>query len=113
MPFRDLIDYSKFTTGFVNESTDFNQISFTQLLQQNFDEDIALDQLKYMFSVRHVFQYSLNPDHTLLTYTHRDVISPADDAFTSTIKAILRNLCKKRLLGNHRCNLLSSHQTVF
>jgi len=117
MPFRDLIDYSKFVIRFSYNSTDFHQqTSFTDSLQQNFDMDVALDQLEYMFNIRHVFQYSLNPDHKQITYSQKEVVSPWDDAFTFTIKALLRSFCKQMLLDRHKCNPVKaavySHRTV-
>ena len=104
MPFRDVIDYSRFVSTFPYNTSDLmQQTPFIQLLQENFNENVALEQLKYMFGVRHVFQYSLNPDHKLITFAEKELLSPWDDAFTFTIKAVLRSLCKRSLLGNHRC----------
>ena len=64
------------------------------LLKQH-DGKKALEMLHYIHTVRHVFQFSLNPRHELLLWHRRDSRDMEDDAFTFTIKAVMRNLCER------------------
>ena len=54
--------------------------------------------LKKIAQVAHVFQYSLTPHSGLIRWDNIDVLEKWDDAFTFSMKALLRNLKKRFLL---------------
>jgi hypothetical protein len=62
------------------------------------------DMFVYVAHHRHMFQYMLDPVHELLTVDSTGVIHCFDDAFTSSIKAVMRNACRRGLLPLDRCN---------
>lgn len=71
-----------------------------EVLEDQFEEQTALDQLLYIHQVRHVFQFSLNPAHELIRWDQKQTRHSQDDAFTFTMKALMRHLClqQKHLL---------------
>jgi hypothetical protein len=72
------------------------------LLQARFNRSRALQQLREVHRVRHVMQFSLNPQHQLLGFQQVCTLDDLDDAFTFTLKAVMRSLCRRKLLQG-RC----------
>ena len=68
-------------------------------LKQSFDKSQAIERLQYIQTVRHVFQFSLNPDHDVILWAKQGQLSPKDDGFTFTMKAVMRNLCSRGFEG--------------
>ena len=66
------------------------------VLQARFDTSEALEMLRYIQSVRHVFQFSLNPEHDVIRWDQQAMLSEADDAFTFTMKGVMRKLCQRQ-----------------
>ena len=83
-------------------------------LQQRFDESQAIDRLQYIRTVWHVFQFSLNPDHEVISWGERGILSSEDDGFTFTMKAVMRNLCSRGIGGNiaERCSIAQHPQST-
>lgn len=68
---------------------------FTDVLRQRYQTTAALlKKLQQVWRVRQVFQYSSNPNHLVLRWDAVQRIDPMDDAFTFTIKALMRKLCE-------------------
>ena len=44
--------------------------------------------------VKHAFLYALNPEHSLLRFSEMYSLHPLDDAFTASMKALMRKACK-------------------
>ena len=61
-------------------------------LKQSLDKSQAIEQLQYIRTVWHVFQFSLNPDHEVILWDKQSHLSPKDDGFTFTMKAVIQNL---------------------
>jgi hypothetical protein len=61
------------------------------------------DMFGYVARHRHMFQYMLDPVHELLTVDGADVIHCFDDAFTASMKAVMRNACRRGLMPSARC----------
>lgn len=61
------------------------------------------DMFEYVAQRRHLFQYMLDPVHELLTVDDEGVIHCFDDAFTASIKAVIRNACRRGLMPQARC----------
>ena len=87
-------NYSGFTAmqELIEENATMNAID---ALFERFNRHTTLAQLQYIHEVRHVFQYSLNPAHDLLRWDQRAQRDHHDDAFTFTMKAVMRNLCAR------------------
>ena len=66
------------------------------VLHGKFSMPKAMEKLAYIHKVRNVFQYMRNPAHELLRWNQRETWTPDDDAFTFTIKSVMRNLCMRR-----------------
>jgi len=80
-----------------------DQFDFVDWLNRTWNEDDVLTRQKFLHAHKHVMQYSVNPDHHLVRFDTMFDRHPADDAFTFTWKAILRNLCERSALPAHRC----------
>ena len=50
--------------------------------------------LRVLAQIKHVFMYALNPEHSLLRFSEMYSLHPLDDAFTASIKAMLRKACQ-------------------
>lgn len=53
--------------------------------------------------IKHIFLYSVNPMHTLVRFDEMGAVHPRDDAFTSSLKALLRHACKHGTLSAAKC----------
>lgn len=53
--------------------------------------------------IKHIFLYSVNPMHTLVRFDEMEAVHPRDDAFTSSLKALLRHACKHGTLPMAKC----------
>lgn len=96
LPYHDIIDYSKLLLV-VDTALDERAPSFLNFVQ-DYGIQQAKHKMRYLSRVAHLFQYSLNPDHSLVTFPARDLVDSKDDAFTATMKAVLRNLCAREKL---------------
>lgn len=81
-------------------------------LDAQFDEQTALDQLSYIHEVLHVFQFSLNPAHELIRWDQQGHRDSRDDAFTFTMKSVMRHSCKQQplLLASHCASASEARQ---
>ena len=62
--------------------------------QAHFDEGAALRSAARLHQVKHVFLYSVTPEHALLRFSEMYSIHPLDDGFTSSMKALMRKACQ-------------------
>lgn len=65
--------------------------------------EIRLHKVQKLHAIRHVFQWAAMPDHTLVERASLHQVQSRDDAFTSSVKAVVRNLCGRRLLRTNIC----------
>ncbi|CAK0733002.1 hypothetical protein CVIRNUC_000212 [Coccomyxa viridis] len=103
MPFSQHIDYRMILAVidealFVGDSEDLIRLIHEQYFTRR------LDMLRYLLSVRHLFQYKLYPDHHLISFQTRNRLDAEDDAFTFSMKMLLANLCRRKLVSEVRCN---------
>ena len=105
VPFTDILDWDKIVL-FIPESEVLgdNRTNVIHRLAREFDKDEALSRIEYIHSIRHIFQYMQNPDHELIRWDQRSTIQPDDDAFTSTMKAVMRYLCG-RGMRTEKCSV--------
>ncbi len=66
--------------------------------------ETRLEQLRRLHDAQPILQYSSDPDHSQIQFGLLDVQMQQDDAFTSTVKAVLHNLCRRHFMQD-RCNL--------
>ena len=105
VPFADVLDYDRLMVVVpeeVIEGQDGQNI--VSLLWDDFNQDEALKRIEYIHSVRHVFQYMVNPRHELVGWSQRSKMHPEDDAFTFTLKSVLRKVCQDGWLAE-RCHM--------
>ncbi len=105
VPFADVLDYERLMVVVPEEiikGQDGQNI--ITLLWDDFDQEAALKRIEYIHSVRHVFQYMVNPKHELVAWSQRSKLHPEDDAFTFTLKSVLRKVCQDGWLSE-RCHI--------
>jgi hypothetical protein len=73
---------------------------YLEHLQQQHAESNSTAKLEAWQPLRRLFQYALNPNHFLVRWSERANIDPRDDAFTFTLKALLRGLCVQKAFSN-------------
>jgi hypothetical protein len=93
--------------------SDFDYLEFLQKQQQHAagkdstssSSSSSRAKLTALWKARRVFQYALNPDHHLIRWRDRETQHAKDDAFTFTMKALLRGLCRQPGFRNStQCN---------
>lgn len=55
--------------------------------------------------IKHIFLYAVNPLHTLVRFDEMAAVHPRDDAFTSSLKALMRHACGHGTLPGARCHV--------
>lgn len=96
VPFGDMLDYKKLMIYVPEERILGNKSeNVVSILEKTFDKGNALQRISYIHSVRHVFQYMLNPVHELIRWDQKGRLHQDDDAFTFTMKSVLRNVCSR------------------
>ena len=117
VPFNDVLNYTKIAV-YIPEKDILgeNRTNVVKKLADEFDKKEALSRIEYIHNIKHIFQYMLNPDHELIRWDQRSIIHPGDDAFTFTMKSVLRNLCSRKL-GLKRCGiferLIATHKHLY
>ncbi|KAK9815656.1 hypothetical protein WJX72_007472 [[Myrmecia] bisecta] len=102
LPFQDMIDWSKLVCYLPTQYAMPGDANLLQTLQEKCDRN-RYEKIEYLHGVRHVFQWSLNPRHELISFSTKRTIHPEDDALTVTFKMLLKNLCARGLLSEKRC----------
>jgi hypothetical protein len=111
--YSDVLDYSKFTVvlngsvagGFMDKSSSWHSQNVIDLLIQQFNQTQALRMIEHMHGLRQVMQFALNPNHDLLRFDQMLEMKRDDDAFTFSMKALMRRLCSKSMLRSDKCEL--------
>lgn len=81
VPFGDMIDYTKIMIHVPEEKILGNDgQNIVGILEEMFDMGKAIQQISYIYSIRHVFQYMLNPVHELIRWDQIERMHPDDDA---------------------------------
>jgi len=73
-------------------------------LQAEHAVEDRLSKLAALHTIRHLFQYSLNPNEYLVRFVAMDLVTQQDDAFTMALKAAMRTLCSLGQLPASRCS---------
>ena len=80
-------------------------------LVDKFDRDGRLDgpqlhaKLATVVSLRNIFSYSLQPQHELVNFEELYLVHRDDDAFTASLKYIVRTICARGQLDEQKCRL--------
>lgn len=104
LPFGDVLDWHQLLENIPPTVFD-QQDNIIDLLAATHNDTRAAAKLKALRSIRHVLQYSMQPDEQQLRLDRMHVLDNADDAYTFSWKAIVRQLCRQRALPAHRCML--------
>ena len=89
--------------GFMDAGSDTGSANVIDLLQVHFNRTEATVMLAQLHRVQRVMQYMLNPDHDLLRFDQIEQMGAEEDAFTFSIKAVMRRLCQQKKLPVERC----------
>lgn len=100
LAFADLIAYRELVTV-IGSLAD----NFFDVLVNTTSMPERIGMITALQRVAHVFQYAVNPSYSLITFEAMHLIEPSDDAFTASVKGVLRNLCSRKVLPVWRCNL--------
>ena len=90
LPFADVINYTEIVHVFDQEEV--NTENVVDLLANVSLEEKAM-KTNSLWNLSRVFQYALTPKHSLISYDSRFTRDDMDDAFTFSMKALLRKLC--------------------
>ena len=98
VPFPDVLNWTKIAVYIPeNDIVGENRTNVIRKLAKEFEKKEVLSRIEYIHSIRHIFQYMQNPDHELIRWDRRQTVHPGDDAFTFTMKSVLRNVCSRKL----------------
>ena len=112
LPFTDIIDYSKFMTYVPLRSVVpiiANQKGLIELFQEEFNEGASCNMLEEMHKVLPVFQFMKSPHVHLINMAEIYKLSVGEDAFTFTVKAMLRHACRNGQIVSDSCAQNSLH----
>jgi hypothetical protein len=73
---------------------------YLEHLQRQHAESNSTANLQSWQPFRRLFQYTLNPNHYLVRWSDRATANPCDDAFTFSLKAVMRRLCSQKAFSN-------------
>ncbi|KAK9815103.1 hypothetical protein WJX73_007558 [Symbiochloris irregularis] len=62
-----------------------------------------LRMLQNIYKWRQVFNYSLTPKGGDIRFDNLRELQPGDDGFTFVLKAVVRNMCDRKLIGGNKC----------
>ena len=84
----------------------FNKLATAKLplLQAEHAVEDRLEKLSTIHTIRHLFQYSFNPNEFLVRFDAMHLVTEQDDAFTMALKAAMRKLCDLKQLPLPRCS---------
>ena len=103
LPFADLLDWESLIELLPGaQNIEDGQLKVIDDLVR-VSEDAMTAKLAQLYSFRHTLQYSTQPQHLLIRSDQLQVIHPLDDAFTCAVKAVFRNVCRRGLIGQDRC----------
>ena len=102
MPFQMHLNYSKILAVIDESLVVEDGENLSHLIHQGYFSR-RLEMIEYIASVRHLLQYRLYPQHSLISFQTRGVTDAEDDAFTLSMKVLLANLCGRNLLDRDRC----------
>lgn len=98
LPFLDALHYHDFVR-FVEPG-----VPIIDELKAQFNETEAMQMIEKKFKYKHLFQYSLAPNHRLVSLQTRHEVHEDDDAFTFTLKTMLRRWCREGFYKLLKCH---------
>lgn len=102
LPWNKIVDPSRYTI--VASSED---MMFMSLLDK-ISVDDRMKYVTYFQEFAHIFQYSITPSSGLIKWGNAMKIDHFDDAFTFSLKTLVRNACGRKLLPQHKCAVLDN-----
>lgn len=102
LAFADVLSYDAFTITMPLQHALSASVNVIAELH-NLEASSIAARLAALKNVSHVMTYSFKPQHSLISFQSRWNIAPQDDAFTMSVKAVLRNLCLRGLFKESLC----------
>jgi hypothetical protein len=99
LPFADVIDYREMVAYVPADAIMAPGASFLDWLR-HYDAAARAAMLGSLQAVSQALQYAVQPNHLLVRHDRLAVVDPLDDAFTMSLKAVLRHACK---LSHRQC----------
>jgi hypothetical protein len=94
--FSDMFDYTQMLSQAPTPAElEKSGSEYLQHLQQQHTSSNSTVKLQALHPLRRLFQYAVNPDHYLIDWARRGKVDARDDAFTFSLKAMLRGLCNQ------------------
>lgn len=97
LPFSDVLDYRSFTAHMPYEAA-MQPNASVLAFARGYGGEERVRMLHSMQRVSHVFQYAVAPHHLLVHHGSLAEVHPLDDAFTMSVKAVMRHACRA---GSH------------
>ena len=101
LPFADVVNYRNFMVYVPADAVMLPGASIVKYLGEYSNETLA-SMLVSLQRVSHVFQYAVQPNHLLVRWDSMYAVHAQDDAFTMSLKAVLRHVCKQ---GHLHCRV--------
>ena len=89
--------------------TDINLIHY---LAGQHTEEGATRRLERLVSLQHILQYSMQANHSTVRFSAAHAIEPEDDAFTFSLKSLIRKLCREQSLRSPHCSAVNREAAV-
>lgn len=99
MAFSDVLDYRKLMVYVPMDDVMLPGASVIGYLREHSNEARGA-MLASLQEVAHVMQYAVQPNHYLVRWDSLSTVDALDDAFTMSVKAVLRHACRQ---GQCRC----------
>lgn len=104
-PFTDIIDYRKiaYFVSHVDKARAENREHYLREFWEQYSLDKTVDMVRTAHNITRVFQYMQEPHHFAIRMDLLQEMHKYEDAFTFTIKALLRRLCNLGHINKQRC----------
>lgn len=105
-PFTDLIDYrlmTYFTSKHIDQAIRENDEDYLKEFEEQFTVDRTIFMIEATRNISHIFQYMQNPYDAGVRFDTLQDVHKFDDAYTHTVKALLRHFCRHGKISKRRC----------
>jgi hypothetical protein len=109
LPYADVLDYDDFSVNLGSGAIDAGDV-MSRLHGISLERRLSM--LEKLILYRPAFMHSVAPQHLAVRFDEMHVLTPFDDAFTFTLKAVMRNMCRRGKVPAERCKQQQQQQLV-